>query len=106
MNARGHIMLPMAITNRGMVNIAPIQKRKVMSRNSGFSSCTEVKVRGSNPMPQIGHDPGWGRTISGCIGQVYSVRFVLKGTSGSRDMPHDGQAPGLDSRTWGHMGQT
>jgi hypothetical protein len=37
---------------------------------------------------------------------VYSVRAAPTGTSGSRAMPHDGQAPGLFSRTSGHMGQT
>ena len=30
-------------------------------------------ARGSSAMPQIGHDPGAFRTISGCIGQVHSL---------------------------------
>jgi len=33
-------------------------------------------------MPQIGHDPGLNRTISGCIGQVYST-FL---TTGANDL--------------------
>ena len=58
-------------------------------------------------MPQIGHDPGAGRTISGCMGQVYSVRVEdTTGISDSRAIPQEGQAPGLGSRTSGHMGQT
>ena len=77
-----------------------------MSRSSGFSSCVAVTVRGSRAMPQMGHEPGAGRTIWGCMGQVYSVRVEASGTSGSRAMPQEGQAPGLDSRTSGHMGQT
>ena len=39
-------------------------------------------VRGSSAMPQIGHEPGSERTISGCIGQVYSIRVA--GASGTR----------------------
>src|SRR5215469_12020464 len=102
-NGCGQIILPMATANRGMVKIVAIQKRNLISRNSGFSFCREVKVRDSSAMPQMGHDPGWDRTISGCIGQVYSVPAVA-GNSGSNAMPQDGQAPGLDSRTSGHMG--
>ena len=53
-------------------------------------------------MPQIGHEPGSARTISGCIGQVYSVRVAgAAGTSGSSAMPHLGQAPGWSWRTSG-----
>ena len=40
-------------------------------------------------MPQIGQLPGPLRTISGCMGQVYST------VSGSSAMPHLGHAPGL-----------
>jgi len=57
-------------------------------------------------MPQIGQAPGAERTISGCMGQVYSTRVCATGTSGSRAMPQEGQAPGLLSRTSGHIGQT
>ena len=38
-----------------------------------------VGIRGSSAMPQIGHEPGSSRTISGCIGQVHSA---LPGPSG------------------------
>ena len=88
-----------------MVKIAPIQKRSDIFRSSGFDSGAAVTVRGSRAMPQIGHDPGSVRTISGCIGQVYSVR-VAGGISGSNAMPHDGHAPGFGWRTSGHIGQT
>ena len=89
-----------------MVKIAPIQKRSDMSRSSGLSSGAAVTVRGSSAIPQIGHEPGSERTISGCIGQVYSVRVEAMGTSGSKAMPHEGHATGFDSRTSGHIGQT
>ena len=38
MKACGHAMLPMAIASRGAVRARLIQKRRVMSRSSGFSS--------------------------------------------------------------------
>jgi len=34
------------------------------------------------------------------------VRVAADGTSGSRAMPQEGHAPGLLSRTSGHIGQT
>ena len=43
-----------------------------MSASSGFGPCSAVTSTGSSAMPQIGHDPGSGCRISGCIGQVYS----------------------------------
>ena len=106
MKKRGQSMLAIAIASSGAVKTRLIQKRRVMSRSSGFSSAPAVTVRGSSAMPQMGHEPGLGRTISGCIGQVYSVRVEATGTSGSRAMPQEGHAPGLASRTSGHMGQT
>ena len=106
MNACGQNMLPIAIASRGAVSTTPNQKRRVMSRSSGFSSCFAVTVRDSRAMPQMGHDPGSERTICGCMGQVYSVRVEASGTSGSKAMPHEGHAPGLGSWTSGHMGQT
>ena len=99
-------MLPIAIARSGVVRATPIQKRLVIARNSGFSSAAVATLRGSSAMPQMGHDPGSPRTISGCIGQVYSVRVGASGSSGSRAMPQEGHAPGLLSRTSGHMGQT
>jgi hypothetical protein len=102
----GHNMLLMAVTSKGAVNITLTQNRRVMSRNSGFPSAAAVIVRGSNAMPQIGHDPGPGSTISGCIGHVYSVRVAATGVSGSNAIPQEGQGTGFDSRTSGHIGQT
>jgi hypothetical protein len=52
------------------VSAAEIQKRRRMSRSSGFSSGSAVATRGSSAMPQIGQCPGVSRTICGCIGQV------------------------------------
>src|SRR5579863_4632571 len=99
-------MADMAIISSGGVNTRLTQNRRVMSRSSELSCAAVVTVRGSSVMPQIGHEPGPGRTISGCIGQVYSVRVVATGMSGSSAMPQEGQAPGLDSLTSGHIGQT
>src|ERR1019366_103434 len=106
MNTCGHNMLPIAIASRGAVSARLIQNRRVMSRSSGLSSAT-VTVRGSSAMPQIGQLPGSARTISGCIGQVYS-RLVAgsAGDSGSSAIPHLGQGPGPTCRTSGHIGQT
>src|SRR5271166_2638239 len=99
-------MLPIAIAISGAVNARLTQKRRDMLRSSGFSWVDAVTVRGSRAMPQIGQEPGAGRTIWGCMGQVYSVRADATGTSGSRAIPQEGQAPGLVSRTSGHMGHT
>lgn len=59
----------------GAVSTALTQKRLVMSVSSGFSSPSSgaVIVRGSSAIPQMGQLPGASRTISGCIGQVYST---------------------------------
>src|SRR5208337_792528 len=106
MNARGEIMLPMAIASNGAVSPRLIQNRRVMSRSSGLSSST-VTVRGSRAMPQIGQFPGCARTTSGCIGQVYSVLLAgSAGDSGSSAIPHFGQGPGPIWRTSGHIGHT
>jgi hypothetical protein len=104
-NICGQIMEPMAIAINGAVRRTLIQKRRVISRSSGFSTIDAVAVRGSRAMPQMGQKPGAVRTICECMGQVYSV-LVAMGTSGSRAMPQEGQAPGLASRTSRHMGQT
>src|SRR5215470_14857296 len=98
-------MSAMAMIKSGAVRTTLIQKRRVMSRSSGFSSTLAVTVRGSSAIPQIGQWPGVERTISGCIGQVYSV-VETTGDSGSKAIPHFGHAPGPDFRTSGHMGQT
>ena len=57
-----------------MVRIAPTQKRRLKSISSGLGPSSPVGTpMGSSAMPQIGQDPGWLRTISGCMGQVYCV---------------------------------
>ena len=81
------------------------QKRRVMSSSSGFAS-SMVAVRGSRAMPQMGQSPGSSRTISGCIGQTYSVRVAgAVMVSGSSAIPHFGQLPGPSWRTSGSIGQ-
>ena len=97
----------MEIAISGAVRARLTQKRRVMSRSSGFSWADAVTERGSRAIPQIGHEPGPGRTISGCMGQVYSVRVDdATGTSDSKAIPQEGHAPGWFSRTSGHIGQT
>ena len=44
-----------------------------MSASSGLGPESAVTVTGSSAIPQIGHAPGPGRRISGCIGQVHSA---------------------------------
>jgi hypothetical protein len=89
------------------VNAALIQKRRVMSRNSGLSSPLAVlTLSGSRAMPQTGQAPGSRRTISGCIGQVYCVSAAdIAESSTSKAMPHLGQATGTTLLTSGHIGQ-
>src|SRR5579871_5953442 len=81
-----------------------IQSRFVISSNSGLASVPVIS-RGSSAIPQIGQEPGSDRTISGCIGQVYSV---LAGPAeivvGSRAIPHVGQLPGPPCFTSGCIG--
>ena len=86
---------------------ALIQNRRVMSTSSGLGSSSRLTVRGSRAMPQIGQEPGSCRTISGCMGQTYSVLVKgAAGAAGSKAMPHLGQAPGPVCRTSGCIGQT
>ena len=61
-------------------------------------------VRGSRAMPQIGQLPGASRTISGCIGHVYSIFVAGAAETGSKAMPHFGQLPGPCWRTSGCIG--
>ena len=101
------IMSDMARKAIGALKTTPTQNRRVMSTSSGLASSSKVTVRGSSAMPQMGQKPGSGRTISGCMGQTYSVFTAgADGAAGSKAMPHLGQAPGLDSRTSGSIGQT
>ena len=94
-------------SSSGTDRIALTHSRRRMSASSGFSSCSPGTPRGSSAMPQIGQLPGSSRTISGCIGQVYSTLPAANvGASASSAIPHDGHAPGLSWRTSGHIGQT
>ena len=100
------IMSDMARKKIGVASTREIQNRRVMSTSSGLTSSSKVTVRGSNAMPHIGQKPGSGRTISGCMGQTYSVLSEgAEGAAGSSAIPHLGQAPGLDSRTSESIGQ-
>ena len=56
-----------------MDSATPTQNRRVMSASSGLGPVSAVTVTGSSAIPQIGQEPGPGRRISGCIGQVYST---------------------------------
>src|ERR687891_369182 len=100
-------MSDIARMNSGNESAALIQKRRVMSTKSGLGASSRLTVLGSSAIPQIGQEPGSGRTISGCIGQTYSTRVAgAVSAAGSNAMPHLGQAPGLDSRTSGSIGQS
>src|SRR5580704_10456403 len=60
------------MASSGTVSAAPIHRRRVILFSSGLVS-PAVTVSGSSAMPQMGQAPGPGRTISGCMGQVYSA---------------------------------
>ncbi len=96
----------MAITTSGTVNAAHTHRRRRIATISVFSSSSAVTVLGSRAMPHLGQLPGSSRTISGCIGHVYSTRFAGPGgLCGSRAIPQSGQSPGPSWRTSGCMGQ-
>src|SRR5262245_64266297 len=91
----------------GALKTTQAQKRRVISTSSGLLSSSKVTVLGSSAIPQIGQDPGSERTISGCIGQTYSVFSAgAGGASASRAIPHFGHGPGFGIRTSGCIGQT
>src|SRR3954462_12169188 len=69
-NLSATAMRDIASTTSGNVNAALTQNRRVMYSSSGLLSSATM-VLDSSAIPQIGHEPGWERTISGCIGQVY-----------------------------------
>ncbi len=92
-----------ASTRTGIASAVAIHKRRVISISSGLGSSTAEIVRGSSAIPQIGQLPGRSRTISGCIGQVYSV--LATGSAGSSAIPHLGHAPGPSCTTSGCIGQ-
>ena len=87
----------------GRVASAETKNRLVMSSSSGLRSST-LTTLGSSAMPQIGQEPGSSRTISGCMGQVHSVRVGAAASTGSSAMPHFGQLPGPICRTSGSIG--
>src|SRR5262245_386122 len=72
-------MSAIVIAKIGAVRIAPTRKRRSMSTSSGFGASDSETTRGSSAIPQIGHGPGTGLTISGCIGHVYSAPAVGRG---------------------------
>jgi hypothetical protein len=75
---------PIAIASNGTESAAATQKRRVMSRSSGFAASPAVGIIGSSAMPQIGQEPGISRTICGCIGQVHSVPAAANAPIGLR----------------------
>src|SRR5580704_16685794 len=66
-------MSAIVTTTTGAARTAASRSRRVMSAISGFGASVAVTVSGSSAIPQSGHGPGWSRTTSGCIGQVYWV---------------------------------
>ena len=64
---------PISSRTTGIVNATPIQNRRVMSSSSALGPVSAVTMTGSRAIPQIGHAPGPGWRICGCIGQVYSA---------------------------------
>ncbi len=64
---------PISKRTTGTLRASPIQNLRVMSRSSSLGPVSAVTITGSSAIPQIGHAPGPGRRISGCIGQVHSV---------------------------------
>src|SRR5260221_662924 len=67
------IMCDISRAGSELASATLIQTRRVMSASTGAASSSAVLTRGSSAIPQIGQLPGPGRTISGCIGQVYSL---------------------------------
>src|SRR5260370_14329194 len=69
------IISAMETATSGSARATLIQKRRLMLRNSSFSSgpVSSVNVRGSSAIPQIGHAPSLSLTTSGSIGQIYSI---------------------------------
>jgi hypothetical protein len=91
----GHIS-PMASNSTGTLRQRLTQNRRVMSSCSGLRSSPAVTMRGSSAMPQMGHAPGPGRTISGCMGQVYSAG---PGPGAGAGTPGDGAPAGSRNRS-------
>lgn len=75
----GNRWLPISRSTTGTASATPTQNRRVMSASSGLGPLSAVTSTGSSAIPQIGHDPGPGRRISGCIGQVHSATSPAEG---------------------------
>ena len=87
------IMSDMARRKIGAVSTRQIQKRRVMLTSSGLASSSKLTVLSSRAIPHMGQKPGSGRTISGCMGQTYSVLIEgAEGAAGSSAIPHLGHA--------------
>ena len=100
------IMSDIPKNKTGTVSATLTQKRRVIETSSGFSSFSAATVLGSSAIPQIGQDPAPSRTISGCIGHVYSTRVAgAEPAARSSAIPHFGQAPGWSWLTSGSIGQ-
>src|SRR5260370_32102445 len=96
----------MEVSDKGAVSASLPRSRRAMVASSGFWSSSAEMTRGSSAIPQIGHDPGSVRTISGCIGQTYSVLVLGRaGKAASNAIPHFGHAPGLFWCTSESIGQ-
>ena len=67
-----------------MDSTTPTQNRRVMSASSALGPVSAVTITGSSAIPQMGHDPGPGCRISGCIGQVHSATSASAGTQPRR----------------------
>ena len=69
--------MPIPRTTTGTDSTNATQNRRVMSRSSALGPASAVTSTGSSAIPQIGHAPGPGCRISGCIGHVYSATSVV-----------------------------
>ena len=87
---------PISSSTTGTVNATPTQNRRLMSASSAFGPESAVTTTGSNAIPQIGHDPGPGRRICGCIGQVHSTASSPPASPGS-PVPAPAVVPGPGS---------
>ncbi|MGC4115992.1 MAG: hypothetical protein QM765_15680 [Myxococcales bacterium] len=84
----------MPSTTNGTVKSAPTQSRRDRSASSGLGASAAAAARGSRAIPQMGQLPGPGRTICGCIGQVYATGAPAPCSSGRRSERCAGGLPG------------
>src|SRR6058998_817055 len=83
-----------ATSSNGALSTALTQRRRVRSRSSALSS--SAPATGTRAMPHLGQDPGALRTISGCIGQVYSAACAGSGLGSAAYF--SGSARNLDTQ--------